>query len=250
MKKNEPFKIENVHRQVESEMLLWQQKICRKSARKLIALVLATIIIPPGLLISAFLLCWGPVPLPVLLGFISKSSFDQIRHLLPQLSLFFPICVAAYLAPIAIAIIRGWLCRRNKKQKNRKIRLGYILAAALTLLALILVRTEWAAAGTLLGSILLLVLIPILCVVLLTALSWFFKPLADAIFFLFSERKRLRANDGVWAEAESSLMTLYILCYRAGQLSFYCLLFVSSESIGEVLVFGYQSLQIMMCSIG
>jgi len=241
---------QTLQRQVNDELFSCRQKKCRRLYWKLSVLILSIVIVPPTLLISAFLLCRGPVPLPVLLGFISKSSFDQIRHLLPQLSLFFPICVAAYLAPIAIAIIRGWLCRRNKNQKTRKIRLGYILSAALTLLALVLVRTEWAAAGALLGSILLLVLIPILCVVLLTALSWFFKPLADAIFFLFSERKRLRANDGVWAEAESSLMTLDILCYRAGQLSFYCLLFVSSESIGEVLVFGYQSLQIMMCSIG
>lgn len=236
---------QTLQRQVNDEMFSCRQKKCRRQYRKLLILVLSIIILPPLVLVAAAALCFPP-----LTAFIGADSLAQIAPLLPQTPLILRSAAIVYVVLMVGAVIRGWLCRRNKQHKNQKIRLGYILAAALTLLALVLVRTEWAASGALLGSILLLVLIPILCFVLLPALSWFFKPLADAIFFLFSERKRLLANDGVWAAEESSLMILNMLCCKTGALGMFYIFSTLAFAVLAVPLFVFRSLQVMMCSIG
>jgi len=218
--------------QVNDEMLSCRQKKCRRLYWTLLILVLSIIILPPLFFISAAALCFS-----ALTAFIGADSLAKIAPLLPQTPLILRNAAMIYMLVVAVAILWQWLSRRNKKHKNLIV-LGYIIAVCMTLLEFVWLRTEWD--------------IYTFCFGLLTwciLLFWFFSPLANVIFFLFSERKLLRANDWVWAEAESSLMSLNILCYKAEFLSFYCIIWVLGGSIGAVPVFVYQGLSIAMKNI-
>ena len=239
-----------------------QEADCVRQYRILFAVTLVAVVLPPAFLLAGWLLTLGPWSVVPHLGFVPMADYLSLHSKLPEFPNALLVWAGLYLLIIAVSVVgrrvHARLAKKIRSEKGRaysfkKLRSGYLVGLLFGGLFLLLMRggkifhfnaPAWLAQF---GIIAIAVILIALGLILIAKIGgWALGSVADAVLCVFGGADRLLVEDSI----ESSCSMLRVLTRRVGFLALVLGLLTVAKAAATVWIFIYQSLQIMMFSVG
>lgn len=227
---------------------------CIKQYRILWLVTLSAIGLPPLFLVAGWLLTLGPWSVVPQLGFVSMDDYLLLHSKLPRGPNDLLVWAGLYLLMMVVSVtIRFSQGRVSKAVRPvKRVKPGYLIGLISGVVILLVLRgaelfhidgAEWLNLFKELGLITFFTVFgALVLMVIVKIIGWALGPVADAVLCVFGGVDRLLVDDSV----ENSCSMLRILTRRAGFLTLVLGLLTLSKAVGAVILFVYQSLQILI----